>query len=312
MPRLPPVEKSPHTRLRLTLWPGVGYSVLTFDQSHSSSSATIWARPVSVPCPISERAMRMTTVSSGRMTTQAVTSGDPSCARTTLAPSGIFRPSASPAPAMALPTTKERRLIFGVLVIMVSTPSGLGRSVNGLTDLLERAAATDVGDPRVDIVVGGLGLVLQERGHRHDHAGLTVAALGHLVVEPRLLHLVERRARGQALDGGDLLARDGGDRHHAGAHRDAVDVHRARAALGDSTAVLGAGEPGLFPDRPQQRRVGVDVDLERSAIDRQARHGFPPRGWLVIGSICDQAPGGKVSRGPGARVRLDSPPRLAR
>ena len=40
MPRLPPVEKSPHTRLRATLWPGVGYSVVTLDQSHSSSSAT--------------------------------------------------------------------------------------------------------------------------------------------------------------------------------------------------------------------------------------------------------------------------------
>ena len=84
MPRLPPVEKSPHTRLRATLWPGVGYSVVTFDQSHSSSSATIWARPVSVPWPISERATRITTVSSGRMTTQAVISGEPSCARTTL------------------------------------------------------------------------------------------------------------------------------------------------------------------------------------------------------------------------------------
>src|SRR5262245_29482214 len=49
MPRLPPVEKSPHTRLRATLWLGVGYSVVTFDQSHSSSSATSWASPVSVP-----------------------------------------------------------------------------------------------------------------------------------------------------------------------------------------------------------------------------------------------------------------------
>ena len=26
MPRLPPVEKSPHARLRARLWPGVGYS----------------------------------------------------------------------------------------------------------------------------------------------------------------------------------------------------------------------------------------------------------------------------------------------
>src|SRR5207249_808267 len=65
MPRLPPVEKLPHTRLRATDWPGVGYSVVTFVQSASSSSATICARPVSVPCPISERATRTTTVSSG-------------------------------------------------------------------------------------------------------------------------------------------------------------------------------------------------------------------------------------------------------
>src|ERR671923_2966236 len=72
MPRLPPVEKLPHTRLRATLWPGVGYSVVTFDQLHSSSSATICARPVSVPCPISDRAIRTTTVSSGRITTQAL------------------------------------------------------------------------------------------------------------------------------------------------------------------------------------------------------------------------------------------------
>ena len=114
MPRLPPVEKSPHTRLRATLCPGVGYSVVTFDQSHSSSSATSWARPVSVPWPISERAMRMTTVSSGRITTQAVTSGEPSAARTTVGPNGMLRPSESPPPAAAALAMKKRRFIFGM------------------------------------------------------------------------------------------------------------------------------------------------------------------------------------------------------
>ncbi len=74
MPRLPPVPMSPQTRLRARFWPGVGYSVLTFFQSHSSSSATSWARPVSVPWPISERAMRMMTSSLGLMKTQAPTS----------------------------------------------------------------------------------------------------------------------------------------------------------------------------------------------------------------------------------------------
>src|SRR5204863_9708003 len=40
MPRLPPVENSPQTRLRATLWPGVGYSITILFQSQSSSSAT--------------------------------------------------------------------------------------------------------------------------------------------------------------------------------------------------------------------------------------------------------------------------------
>src|SRR6185503_10921236 len=117
MPRLPPVEKSPQARLRATDWPGVGYSVVTFDQSHSSSSATICARPVMVPWPISERATRITTVSSGRTTTHALISGEPSCARTTEAPNGILRPRARPAPTAALPMTNERRSILGLVIM---------------------------------------------------------------------------------------------------------------------------------------------------------------------------------------------------
>src|SRR3989442_6172831 len=249
MPRLPPVEKSPHTRLRATLCPGVGYSVVTFDQSHSSSSATICARPVSVPCPISERATRITTVSSGRMTTQAVISGEPSCARTTLAPNGIFRPRANPAPTAAEPMMKERRATFGVLVIIAS-PLCLRRGVNGLAHLLKRAAAADVGDSCVDVGIGWLRLVLQERRHRHDHPGLAVAALGHVVVDPRFLHLVQHAAVRQALYRGDAPAFGRGDREHAGADRLAVEVHRAGAAHRDAAAVLGAGEADLLPDSP--------------------------------------------------------------
>src|SRR3954464_1803041 len=154
MPRLPPVEKSPQARLRATLWPGVGYSVVTLDQSHSSSSATSCARPVSEPCPISERAMRITTVSSGRMTTQALTSGEPSAARTTVGPNGTLKPSARPPVTAAEPTMKERRFIF------MMAPSGFRRGVDGFPDLLESAATADVSHRIVDIGVGGLGLVL--------------------------------------------------------------------------------------------------------------------------------------------------------
>src|ERR1700682_4535147 len=186
MPRLPPVEKSPHARLRATLWPGVGYSVVTFDQSHSSSSATSWARPVRVPCPISERAMRITTVSSGRITTQALTSGEPSAARTTVGPpKGRSRPSARPAPAVAVPTTKARRLSLGMMCLFMVAPSGVRGGVDGLTHLLERAASANIGDGLVDIGVGRLRLLLEQGCHRHDHAALAISALRNVIGDPR-------------------------------------------------------------------------------------------------------------------------------
>src|SRR3989442_4444643 len=292
MPRLPPVEKLPHGRLRATDWPGVGYSVVTFVQSASSAQATICARPVSVPCPISERATRTTTVSSGRMTTHAVISGEPSCARTTLAPNGIFRPRVSPAPTAAVPITNERRSIFGVLVIM-ALPLCLRRGVNGLAHLLERPAAADVGDPRVDVGVGRLRLVLEECRHCHDHPGLAVAALGHLEVDPRLLDLVQGGAARQTLDRGDLLALGRADRQHAGADRLAVEVHRAGSAHRDAAAVLGAGEAGLLANRPQKGCARIDLELEGFAVDRQARHRFFPP-WITV--RCCEYPRSRLRR----------------
>src|SRR5689334_22830485 len=157
MPREPPVPKSPHTRLRATFSAGVGYSVVTLLQSHSSSSATSWASPVSVPWPISERAMRMTTVSSGRITTQAFTSGEPSAARTISAPNGSFMLSASPPPAAADVARKERRLSLGTK-FMVPPLRACG-GVNRRTDLLEGPAPADVGDRLVNVLVGRFRLL---------------------------------------------------------------------------------------------------------------------------------------------------------
>src|SRR5581483_10978974 len=237
MPRLPPVEKSPQARFLLTLSPGVGYSILTFDQSQSSSSATSCARPVIVPCPISERTTRMLTVSSGPMATQTPTSGEPSWARAMLGPpKGSRKPRASPPVTAALLTMNVRRFIC--MASSLNLGAGVGGGVDRFAHLLEGAAAADIRDGGVDVGVGRLGLLLQQRRHRHDHSRLAVAALRHIVRDPGLLHLVQRVALSQPLDGGDLLARGGAHRKGARAHRRAVDVNRAGAALRDAAAVL--------------------------------------------------------------------------
>src|SRR5258706_5591184 len=132
--------------------------------------------------------MRMTTVSSGRMTTQALISGEPSAARTTAGPKGgRRRPRARPPPTAAVPTMNERRVTFGFS--LMASPSGLRGRVNRLAHFLERAAAADVGHRGVDVRVGGLGLGLEQRRSRHDHAALAIAALRHCGLVPRVLHL---------------------------------------------------------------------------------------------------------------------------
>src|ERR1700704_1453324 len=280
MPRVPPVEKSPQARLRATLWPGVGYSVVTFDQSHSSSSATSWARPVRVPWPISERAMRITTVSSGRITTQALISGEPSAARTTVGPpKGRSRPSARPAPAAAVPTTKARRFILGIWFMMclfMICPLRVGGGVNCFTRLLEGAAAANIGDGFVDVLVGGFRLLLEQGRDRHDHAALAIAALRNVLGDPGLLHLVQCAIGGQSFDGGDLLADGFRNQHAAGAHRHAVDVDGAGAALCNAATIFGAGQAGVFPDRPQQRRIRLDIQFKCFAIDSEVCHRVSP------------------------------------
>ena len=72
--------------------------------------------------------------------------------------------------------------------------------MNGRTDLLEGAAAADVGDRSVNVGVGRLRLFRQQRTHRHDHAGLAVAALRHLVLNPGFLHFGQHAVGGQTFN----------------------------------------------------------------------------------------------------------------
>src|SRR5829696_1754817 len=207
--------------------------------------------------------MRITVVSSGRITTQTLTSGEPSAARTTVGPpKGRSKPMARPAPAAAVPITKLRRLSLGVKCLFMSSPSSGRSGVDCLADLLEGPATADIGDGLVDILVGRLRLLLEKCCDRHDHAALAITALRNVVGDPGLLHLVQGAIAGEAFDRGDLLARRFADRDAAGAHRDPVDMHGAGAALCNAASVFGAGQPDVLPDCPKKRRIVFDVHAD--------------------------------------------------
>src|SRR4051812_44034752 len=227
MPRLPPVEKSPQARLRARFWPGVGYSVVTLAQSQSSSSATSWARPVSVPCPISDRAMRMTTASSGFTTTQALSSSTAPAGAAAVCASGARMPRVK-APAAAETERKPRRESDAIAFMLrpsLAIRTGAGRALDGGLDAVVGTAAADIGDAVADLGNAGLRRLGQQRGGGHDHAGLAVSALRHVQRHPGLLHRVAAIGR-EPLDGGDLLRlAHRRDWQGAGADGLAVDMH---------------------------------------------------------------------------------------
>ena len=105
-------------------------------------------------------------------------------------------------------------------------------------------------DGGVDLLIVRLRRLGEERRDRHDHPRLAVAALRDLMGDPRLLHGVQRAARGQSFDGGDGAAVSRRNRERARPNGAAVQVHRARPACRDPAAELGAGQAEGFADRP--------------------------------------------------------------
>ena len=95
--------------------------------------------------------------------------------------------------------------------------------------------------------------------------GRAEAALQAVAVAERLLHVAQLPVGGrQALDGGDLGAVGLHGEHQAGAHRVAVEQHRARPAHAVLAAEVGAGEGEVLAEDVGQGLAGLD-DIRRGA-----------------------------------------------
>ena len=140
-----------------------------------------------------------------------------------------------------------------------------------LHDVLVAGAAAQVaGDHVAGLVVGGRGVVAQPGGDRGQEAGRAEAALQPVALEERLLHRAERAVRlGEPLDGGDLASVGRDREHQAGAHRPAVDQHRAGAAHAVLAADVGAGEAEVVAQRVGEQPPGRHAHRVRGAVDGQ-------------------------------------------
>ena len=98
-----------------------------------------------------------------------------------------------------------------------------------------RAPADVAAHGLVDVGIFWFWILFQERRRRHDLAGLAIAALRNLQIDPGGLHGF-RRFAADAFDRSDVLTLHGGERRHAGACRLALDVYGAGAALRDAAS----------------------------------------------------------------------------
>ena len=80
--------------------------------------------------------------------------------------------------------------------------------------------------------------------------------------------------RAETFQRDDLLCPDGRERHHAGAHRLAVEMHGAGAALGEAAAEGRTVESQVIAESVEQRHLGiVDRHGDRSTVDIEGNCG---------------------------------------
>jgi len=97
----------------------------------------------------------------------------------------------------------------------------------------------NVGNLPVDIAVRRVLVARQQGRGGHDLAGLAVATLRYVVLDPGPLHWM-LAVCGQALDRDDIAIEHRTQRQDTRTRRASVHMHRTRTALRDTTAVLCA------------------------------------------------------------------------
>src|SRR6267142_2399939 len=207
----------------------------------------------------------------------------------------VLKPMRSPPPSAALALRNCRRERSTVM----SGPF-LGGVLDSLADSDIRAAAADVSrHGGVDVAIGRVRLGGEQRRCGHDLAGLAIAALRHLQLDPGLLDLLARGGGTDSFDRSDALAGRGRDRRDARAHRLAIKMDRARAAQSEAATEFRAGHSEHVAKHPEQRRVVVDIDAAGFAVDCQRMwhlsllKGLPPVGlaWKATSESRAAVPG---------------------
>src|SRR5262249_36934761 len=205
------------------------------------------ARAVPTCWPISARMIETVTMPLGSTRYQIV--GSNSAAGEVEAASVAVKPGRGKPNRTLVPAAPVRKLRRASTLSMCA--SHFGRSE------LDRPAEGDIGHASaqatahdgVDILVGRVGKILEQRCGLHDLSGLAIAALRCLRLNPGLLQRM-LTVGVEPLDRRDRRVCHRAQRRDAGADRASVNMHGACPAHADATAEFRALEPDLVADHP--------------------------------------------------------------
>jgi hypothetical protein len=127
------------------------------------------------------------------------------------------------------------------------------------------AATARIGDFRIDLFIGWIGMSPKQSRDAYYHARLAVTALRYVEVDPCALHGMRPVGR-QTFDGGHGFAGGSRDWDAARANRLAVNVKRTGPALGYATTEFGSCQPKLIADNPEKGRIRRNIDRMPNAI----------------------------------------------
>ena len=166
----------------------------------------------------------------------------------------------------------------------------VGGPQHGLHDVLVAGAAAQVARERPpDLVLGRVGVLVEEGLGGQHHPGRAEAALEAVLLLEPLLQRVQLAGAGEALDRGHLVAVGLHREHRAALHRLPVDQHRAGAAVGGVAAGVGAGQPQPLAEQVGEQQPRLDVGGALAAVDGDGDAAYLDPVGGGLGDLVEQA-----------------------
>ena len=145
----------------------------------------------------------------------------------------------------------------------------LRRPADGAHDVLVSGASADgAGDRCPDLVVGGIGVLVEQGAGRHQHPRCAEAALQRVELVEALLDRIQLPVDLECLDRADLMTRAHRRQDRARLDRLAVHLNDAGTAVGGVAAPVGARQAERLAQEVHEQLARLDVARDPVAVDR--------------------------------------------